>query len=151
MLSVVILVGFFVAERAAPEPLIDFTLLDIPVIRGGIAIGSLTGIVMFGLTTYVPPLVQGVEGGSPVDAGVAVAAMSIGWPIGSVLGGRFMLRFGTRRIVVIGSALAALGCVMATQLPTFTPLWYAMLSTGVSGFGKGHTSNVIMVSTHAVT
>ncbi len=147
VLSVVILVGFFVAERAAPEPLIDFTLLDIPVIRGGIAIGSLTGIVMFGLTTYVPPLVQGVEGGSPVDAGVAVAAMSIGWPIGSVLGGRFMLRFGTRRIVVIGSALAALGCVMATQLPTFTPLWYAMLSTGVCGFGMGLSSTVIMVST----
>ena len=95
------------------------------------------GVVMFGLTTYVPPLIQGVEGGSPVDAGAAVAAMSIGWPIGSMLGGRLMLRFGTRRIVVIGGFLAALGCAMVTQLPSFTPLWYAMISTGVCGFGMG--------------
>jgi MFS family permease len=105
------------------------------------------GVVMFGLTTYVPPLIQGVEGGSPVDAGAAVAAMSIGWPLGSLLGGRLMLRFGTRRIVVIGSFLAALGCAMVTQLPTFTPLWYAMVSTGVCGFGMGLGSTVIMVST----
>jgi len=146
-LSGVILVGFLVAERAAPEPLIDFTLLNIPVIRSGIAIGSLTGVVMFGLTTYIPPLVQGVEGGSPFEAGMAVAAMSMGWPIGSMLGGRLMLRFGSRRIVVIGSALAALGCVLATQLPSFTPLWYAMLATGVCGFGMGLASTVIMVST----
>ena len=147
VVSVLILVGFVVAERGAPEPLIDFSLLDIPVIRGGIAIGSLTGIVMFGLTTYVPPLVQGVEGGSPVDAGAAVAAMSIGWPIGSVLGGRLMLRFGTRRIVVIGCSLCALGCLLCTQLPVFTPLWFAMFSTGVCGFGMGLGSTVIMVST----
>jgi EmrB/QacA subfamily drug resistance transporter len=147
VLSFLILVAFVRAERRAVEPLIDFTLLDIPVIRGGILIGSLMGVVMFGLTTYVPPLIQGVEGGSPVDAGAAVAAMSIGWPIGSMLGGRLMLRFGTRRIVVIGSFLAALGCAMITQLPSFTPLWYAMISTGVCGFGMGLASTVIMVST----
>lgn len=147
VLSGLILVGFFVAERAAPEPLIDFTLLEIPVIRSGIAIGSLTGIVMFGLMTYVPPLVQGVEGGSPVDAGAAIAAMSIGWPIGSVLSGRLMLTFGTRRLVVIGGALAAIGCLMTTQLPTVTELWYAMLTTGLCGFGMGLGSTVIMVST----
>jgi EmrB/QacA subfamily drug resistance transporter len=147
ILSGLILLGFIVAERTAVEPLIDFSLLNIPVIRGGIAIGSLTGVVMYGLTTYVPPLVQGVEGGSPVDAGAAIAAMSIGWPIGSMLGGRLMLRFGTRRIVVIGSALAAVGCAMATQLPNITPLWYAMFTTGVCGFGMGLASTVIMVST----
>jgi EmrB/QacA subfamily drug resistance transporter len=145
--SIVILLGFLAVERRVPEPLIDFTLLEIPVIRGGILIGFLMGAVMFGLTTYVPPLVQGVEGGSPVDAGLAVAAMSIGWPIGSMLGGRLMLRFGTRRIVVIGSSLAAVGCAMCTQLPTVTPLSYAMLSTGVAGFGMGLASTTIMVST----
>lgn len=147
LVSLTTIVAFVVVERRVAEPLIDFTLLDIPVIRGGIAIGSLTGIVMYGITTYVPPLVQGVEGGSPVDAGAAVAAMSIGWPIGSVLGGRLMLRFGSRRIVVVGAALCALGCALATQLPVITPLWYVMFATGVAGFGMGLSSTVIMVST----
>ncbi len=147
LLSGLILVSFLIVERRVQEPLIDFTLLDIPVIRGGIAIGSLTGVVMFGLTTYVPPLVQGVEGGSPVDAGAAVAAMSIGWPIGSMLGGRLMLRFGTRRIVVIGGVLTAFGGALVTQLPAVGQLWYAMVATGVCGFGMGLASTVIMVST----
>jgi len=147
ILSGLILVGFLVAERAAAEPLIDFTLLDIPVIRAGIAIGSMLGVVMYGLTTYVPPLIQGVEGGTPVEAGAAVAAMSIGWPVGSVLGGRLMLRFGTRRIVIVGGFLAAVGCALVTQMPDITELWYAMLATGVTGFGMGLGSTVIMVST----
>ena len=102
---------------------------------------------MYGLTTYVPPLIQGVEGGSPVEAGAAVAAMSIGWPIGSMLGGRLMLRFGTRRIVVIGSALAAVGCAFVTQLTVVGGLWYAMFTTGLCGFGMGLAATTIMVST----
>jgi EmrB/QacA subfamily drug resistance transporter len=147
VVSLITLVGFVVAERRVPEPLIDFTLLEIPVIRGGIAVGTLTGIVMYGVTTYVPPLVQGVEGGSPVDAGAAVATMSIGWPIGSVLGGRLMLRLGTRRIVVVGAALTAVGAALVTQMPSITPLAFAMSATGLTGFGMGLASTVILVST----
>ena len=104
-LSILIILGFLSPNDTAKEPLIDFTLLNIPVIRCGLAIGALTGVVMYGLTTYVPPLIQGVDGGTPVEAGLAVSAMSIGWPIGSMLGGRLMLRYGTRRIVLIGSFL----------------------------------------------
>jgi EmrB/QacA subfamily drug resistance transporter len=69
---------FVLHERTAPEPLIDLALLQAPLVRAGIAIGTLSGVVMFGLTTYVPPMVQGVHAGTPIDAGVAVAAMSIG-------------------------------------------------------------------------
>jgi EmrB/QacA subfamily drug resistance transporter len=145
--SALILAAFVYAERRVVEPLIDFTLLKIPVIRGGIAIGVLTGVVMYGLTTYVPPLIQGVQGGSPVDAGAAVAAMSIGWPVGSVLGGRLMLRFGTRRIVVVGASLCAVGCALVTQMPAVGTLWFAMAATGLCGFGMGLGSTVIMVST----
>jgi len=147
VLAVLILGAFVRAERTAQEPLIDFALFKIPVIRGGIALGSLTGVVMFGLTTYIPPLIQGVGGGSPVDAVAAVAAMSIGWPVGSVLGGRLMLRFGARRIVLIGAFITALGGAMVTQLPNIAPLWYAMITTGTCGFGMGLSSTTIMVAT----
>ncbi|HVA86535.1 MAG TPA: MDR family MFS transporter [Candidatus Saccharimonadales bacterium] len=146
VLSLLIIIAFITAERAAAEPLIDFKLLTIPVISGGLAIGSLVGVAMYGLTTYVPPFVQGVEGGSPVEAGAAVAAMSIGWPIGSMLGGRLMLRYGTRRIVVIGSALSVVGLALVTQLPTVAQLWYSMVATGLAGFGMGLGATTIMVS-----
>jgi EmrB/QacA subfamily drug resistance transporter len=147
VMSLLTIAAFFVAERHAKEPLIDFTLMEIPVIRGGILIGSMMGVVMYGLTTYVPPLVQGVQGGTPVEAGAAVAAMSIGWPIGSMLGGRLMLTFGTRQIVVYGSAIALMGCAFVTQLANVGQLWYAMFATGLCGFGMGLASTTIMVST----
>jgi hypothetical protein len=75
-----LLVSFIVFERRIAEPLIDLGLLRVPVIAAGLVIGGLSGVVMFSLSTYVPPLVQGVMGGTALEAGVAVAAMSIGWP-----------------------------------------------------------------------
>ena len=147
LLGSLLLLRFFVMhERSVPEPLIDLTLLRIPVIGGGLAIGSLIGVGMFGLMTYVPPLVQGVQGGTAVEAGASVAAMSIGWPIGAMLGGRLMLRFGSRRIVLIGSFLLTAGLGLVTQLPAVAMLWYAMLATGITGFGMGLASTVLMVS-----
>ncbi len=87
--SLALLAAFVVFERRVPEPLIDLDLLHIPVIAAGLAIGGLSGVVMFSLSTYVPPLVQGVMGGTALQAGVAVAAMSIGWPSArSSAGGR---------------------------------------------------------------
>ncbi|MBM4408156.1 MAG: MFS transporter [Chloroflexi bacterium] len=144
--SVVLLVGFVVIERRAPEPLIDFRLLKVPVIRAGLAVGTLSGVVMFGLTTFVPPLVQGVHLGTPLEAGAAVAAMSIGWPIGSVIGGRLMLRYGSRNLVISGTALHIAGTALLTQAVAIPDLWVPMLSTGIAGFGMGIASTPIMVS-----
>lgn len=145
-LSLALLVGFLFIERRALEPLIDFGLLRVPVIRAGLAVGTLSGVVMFGLTTFVPPLVQGVHLGSPVQAGAAVAAMSIGWPIGSVIGGRLMLRYGSRNLVIGGTALHIVGTALLTQAIAIPELWVPMISTGIAGFGMGIASTPIMVA-----
>ena len=144
-LSVACLVAFIVIEPRAPEPLVDFELVRIPVMAVGLAVGTLAGVVMYGLTAYVPPMVQGVHGGTPVDAGVAVAAMSIGWPIGSVIGGRAMLRLGPRPVVVVGTAMLAVGTALLTRLAAIPALWFVMLATGVTGLGMGLSSTTILV------
>lgn len=145
-IALVTLLAFIRIERRAAEPLIDFGLLRVPVIRAGLAIGTLSGVVMFGLTTFVPPLVQGVRLGSPVEAGAAVAGLSIGWPIGSVIGGRLMLRYGSRNLVVGGTALHIVGTLLLTQALVNADMWVPMLSTVIAGFGMGIASTPIMVS-----
>jgi len=112
--SVALLITFVLFERRVAEPLIDLELLHVPVIGAGLAIGALSGVVMFSLSTYVPPLVQGVMGGTALQAGVAVAAMSIGWPIGSIVGGRALLRFGARPTVLVGMAMLVSGTAVVT-------------------------------------
>ena len=151
--AVALLVMFVVFERRIAEPLIDLGLLRVPVIGAGLAIGGLSGVVMFSLSTYVPPLVQGVMGGNALQAGVAVAAMSIGWPIGSIAGGRALLRFGARPTVLVGTSMLVLGTLVVTQ--AIRPgtlgggLLVAALGEAITGLGMGLSSTTILVMVQA--
>jgi EmrB/QacA subfamily drug resistance transporter len=148
-----LLVAFLLFERRIAEPLIDLDLLRVPVIGAGLAIGALSGVVMFSLSTYVPPLVQGVMGGTALQAGVAVAAMSIGWPVGSIVGGRALLRFGARPTVLVGTAMLVVGTVVVTQ--AIVPgtlgggLLVAALGEAIVGLGMGLSSTTILVMVQA--
>ena len=147
--ALALLVLFVAWERHVAEPLIDLTLLGVPVIRAGLAIGALSGIVMFSLSTYVPPLVQGVMGGNALQAGVAVAAMSIGWPVGSIVGGRALLRFGARPLVLFGTVMLVAGTLVVTQATRPGSLGggllVAALGEAITGLGMGFSATTILV------
>jgi EmrB/QacA subfamily drug resistance transporter len=151
--ALALLAVFVVFERRVAEPLIDLALLRIPVIAAGLAIGGLSGVVMFSLSTYVPPLVQGVLSGTALEAGVAVAAMSIGWPIGAIVGGRALLRFGARPTVLVGMAMLVAGTIVVTQ--AVRPgtleggLVVAALGEAITGLGMGLSSTTILVMVQA--
>ena len=148
-----LLVAFVAFERRIAEPLIDLGLLKVPIIAAGLAIGGLSGVVMFSLSTYVPPLVQGVMGGTALQAGVAVAAMSIGWPIGSVAGGRALLRWGARPVVLAGTSMLVIGTLVVTQATRPGSLEgglaIAALGEAITGLGMGLSSITILVMVQA--
>ena len=102
-------------SRLVPRFVSIWGFVGVLSLAAGLAIGTLAGVVMFGVTAYVPPLIQGVMGGSPLDAGVAVGAMSIGWPVGSIVSGRTMLRFGARPLVLTGAGMLVVGTLMLTR------------------------------------
>jgi len=131
--------------RAVEEPLVDLDLLQVPLIRAGLGIGTLAGIVMFGLTTFVPPLVQGVQGGTAVEAGAVVAAMSIGWPLGSIVAGRTLHRVGARPFVIAGSALILAGALATTQTTRLDSLAFATAACAVVGLGMGFSATVLLI------
>jgi len=151
--ALALLVAFVFIERRIAEPLIDLSLLAMPVIAAGLAIGALSGVVMFSLSTYVPPLVQGVMGGTALQAGVAVAAMSIGWPIGSIAGGRALLRFGARPTVLLGMAMLVVGTCVVTQATRPGDLTgglaVAALGEAITGLGMGLSATTILVMVQA--
>jgi EmrB/QacA subfamily drug resistance transporter len=144
--AAVLLVIFARSEAAAPEPLISRELLRRRIVAAGLAIGTLAGVVMYGLTAYVPPLIQGVMGGSPLDAGLVVGAMSVGWPVGSIISGRTMLRAGVRPIVLLGAALLLAGSLMLLEAGNIRSLWYIAAATGVTGLGMGLITTPTLVA-----
>lgn len=134
------------SEARAPRPIFSVRLLRRPIVGAGLAIGSLAGVVLFGLAAYLPPLVQGAHGGTPLAAGMAVGGMSIGWPIGSIVSGRAVLRQGVRPVVLIGTLCLIAGTVLLTQTVRITPVWYAAFAAAVTGLGMGLSSTPILVA-----
>lgn len=136
---------FVVIERRTAEPLVDLTLLSVPVIGLGLALNVLMGAMQFAATTYIPPYAQGVLGRSPLEAGIALGAMSIAWPIGSTTTGWFLLRIGYRRAVLAGAVAPVLGAVLLTSLTPSSPLILLIGASAVMGLGLGVTATPLLV------
>jgi MFS family permease len=88
-------------------------------------------------------------GGSPLDAGLVVGAMSVGWPVGSIVSGRTMLRFGARPIVLVGASLLVAGSLMLLEAGEIRSLWYTSAATGVTGLGMGLITTPTLVAIQA--
>jgi EmrB/QacA subfamily drug resistance transporter len=135
--AAVVLAVFVRVEWGSANPTVPLDLLRHRIIGPAIAVGAIAGTLMFGVTTYVPLWVQEVQGGSPYDAGVAVGAMSIGWPVMSAFAGWFMVRIGYPRLVVAGSvALLAGSLMLAFGSPDRGVVWTGAASL-VIGAGMG--------------
>ena len=137
VVAVVLLAAFLLVESRSVNPTVPLRLLRHRVIGPAILIASIAGTLMFGVTAYVPLWVQSVQGGSPYEAGVAVGAMSIGWPIMSSISGFLMVRAGYQRLVVAGSlALLAGSAMLAFGSAGLGPVWTGLASL-VIGAGMG--------------
>jgi EmrB/QacA subfamily drug resistance transporter len=143
--AVLLTILFFTIERRTPEPLVDFTLLNIPVIGLGLALTIVMGVIQFGATTFIPPFAQGVLGRTPVEAGLAIGAMSLAWPVGSASTGWFLIRIGLRRAVVAGSLAALAGALILTTLTSDASLAWLTLGAALLGLGMGVTNTPILV------
>ena len=131
------LAAFGLVEARSRRPLLPLDLLRNPVIGPAVLVGAIAGTVMFGVTAYVPLYVQQVLGGSPYAAGVAVGAMSIGWPVTSAIAGLILVRVGYQRLVLAGAvALVAGGLTLALAPATLGVLWMSAGSL-IIGCGMG--------------
>jgi EmrB/QacA subfamily drug resistance transporter len=146
MAAVALLWGFVRVERRVPEPIVDLSFLRHRLIRPGLVVQALGGLVLFGMTSFVPPMVQGVHGRSPLEAGAVVGTLTIGWPLGSLIGGRALIRWGSRGVVVSGAVLALAGLAIVTQLERFDPWWLGAAGPIVAGLGVGLMSVTVLVT-----
>ncbi|MFI8974384.1 MDR family MFS transporter [Nocardia asteroides] len=144
--SAAVLVVFGFAERRAANPILPLWIFTRRVVVAASAVSLLIGAIVLGLTSYVPTFAQGVLGTSATIAGLAVGALTIGWPITASQAGRFYLRLGFRATALIGSAIAILGC--AALLPIgqhASPLLLAG-TCFVIGAGMGLVANPTLIA-----
>lgn len=148
--AVALMVLFAHNQGTSAEPLISFELVRQPIVGAGLAILATAGVIMFGVMAYLPPIIQGVHGGTAVEAGVGVAAMSIGWPLAAIVASRAMLKYGSRPVVVAGTLMLVAGTAILTLSPRLEPLWYHAGGAAVVGVGMGLVWTALLVSIQSV-
>ena len=108
--------------------------------------GVILGVIMFGITTYVPLFVQGVKGGTATSAGVTLGPLLIAWPISSTLSGKVILRFGYRFTAVMGALFASIGMGMVTLFRVDTGLPFIVATMFIIGTGLGFMSTSFVIA-----
>ncbi len=143
-----VLVARSVQERVAKstEPLVPLGLLKVRTIAVGSVNRVLVGVVLLGQVSFVPPLLQGVLGGSPTQAGLALAATSVGWPIASHLSGRMLLDWGYRGVGLLGCVLLVIGFGALLLVRPETSLLVAAVIQLLIGAGFGFVVPVTLLS-----
>jgi MFS family permease len=144
-IAVAAVAGFVVQERRSPEPMISLDLWGRRPIAAVNASSLFAGMVMIGLTTFLPVFVQGVMGRPPLVAGFALSAMVLGWPIAGMLSPWFWKRFGVRNVLRAGAVLIPIGSLAFIFLRADTHPIVAGIGSAVVGFGMGLSSNSSIV------
>jgi EmrB/QacA subfamily drug resistance transporter len=146
ILCAVSLFWFVLQENRAAEPMMPFNIWKERSIFIANVTSLTTGIMLIGISSFLPAYVQGVMGKTPIIAGFTLTAMSIGWPIASTLSGRMLITMGYRMTSIIGGAFLIAGSLFfALMTANSGPLWAATGSFLV-GVGMGLTSTAFIVS-----
>lgn len=145
-LAAVLLIGFVLVERRAPEPMLPLWIFGRRVLNAAAGASFVVGVLMLGLSSFVPLYAQAVLGHGAVAAGMALAAMTIGWPIAATTSGRFYLSIGFRATMLMGSAFAVAGAMLLLTIDGDSSLLHLAAPCFVMGIGFGFVASPAVIA-----
>ncbi|WP_307292804.1 MFS transporter [Microbacterium natoriense] len=143
------LVAFGLVERRAAEPIVDLRLAARPLILTTTIVSLGIGALMTGVTSFAPAYLEGSIGIAPLLSGLAVAALTLGWPISAANAGRLYLRIGFRRTTLTGMGITTIAAIaLAAVSPWPNPFSVAGIAF-VLGFGLGWSAAPTLIAAQA--
>jgi EmrB/QacA subfamily drug resistance transporter len=143
-------VGFLLVERTAAEPVLPLWVFRRRILTAGNLVAVVIGVLLIGVSSYVPTYVQGVLGTGPLVAGLALAALTLGWPLTATLSGRLYMRIGFRSTSLLGSVLIVAGVLMCAALTAHSSVVTVAVDCFVLGAGLGLVSAPTLVAVQSV-
>lgn len=144
--GLVLLVVFLVVEQRADEPVLPLRLLSRRLLATTAAISVGVGVVLIGLTSYIPSFLEAILGVSPLQSGLTLALLTIGWPIAASQSGRIYLRHGFRFTALLGTVIVVVGCVALLVAAQDPSLWAVGGACLVVGLGMGLTASPTLIA-----
>jgi EmrB/QacA subfamily drug resistance transporter len=144
--AVLMLVVFGYVESRAAEPILPLWVFRRRVLVGANATSLCVGVILIGLTSYVPLYAQGVLGTGAVVAGFAVAALTLGWPLAASLSGQLYLRVGFRDTALFGTIFAIAGSGVLLSVGPDSSVWRIAFACWVIGLGMGFIASPVLIA-----
>jgi EmrB/QacA subfamily drug resistance transporter len=136
---------FIRLERRSAEPLIPLDLFHHRVVIVATAHGLFAGMMLFGSMIYLPLFVQAVIGTTATRAGEVLTPYILAWVVAAIAGGRLMLRFGYRPVVIAGMLLMLAGSFLLARVGVNTTRLDLALTVIPLGMGGGLTLASLMI------
>lgn len=124
-------------ERRAVEPMLPPWLWRRRHVALSCAATASAGMMVIGVSVYLPSWGQTVLGLSPIAAGFVLATMSITWPTASGVSAHVYMRIGFRNTALVGATVAVAAAAGLSLLRPESAAWQAALCTGLMGVGMG--------------
>lgn len=140
---------FVSVEQRAIDPVMPFALWKNPVILYANLVSLTTGVILIGVSSYLPTFVTGVMEQPAIIAGFTLTAMSIGWPIASSVAGHLLIRYGTFLVSFTGGLSLILGTSLFVMMDAGSGPWWAAMASFFVGVGMGLTSTSFIVTIQA--
>ncbi|MGH1526013.1 MDR family MFS transporter [Leifsonia sp. L25] len=145
-LGALLLVAFAFVERHAAEPVMPLWVFSRRLLVTTTLVSLGIGAILIGLTSYVPTYLEATVGAPPLVAGLAVAALTLGWPIAASISGRFYLRIGFRSTALLGTGIAIVGTIILAATSVHPSVLFVAVSCFVVGLGMGLVATPTLIA-----
>ncbi len=137
---------FVLVERRAAEPVLPPWVVSRRLLTTTALIAFGVGAVLLGLTSYVPTFLEGALSTSPILAGLALAALTLGWPISASQSGRLYLRIGFRTTGLIGISVSVVGTAVLALTASTPNVFLVAGSCFIIGLGLGLVATPTLIA-----
>ena len=135
--AAVFLPAFVLIESRTRAPMLDLSIFQNRLFSAAAAAAFINGLSRFALMFVFVFYFQGVQGNSPILAGVKLAPLAVGMLISSPLAGIWADRRGSRMMAVMGMLVTAVGLALMTTLQRDTGYLPAGAYMFIVGIGSG--------------
>ena len=147
--GVLLMILFGVVERRAAEPILPGWLFRSRLLNSTNLAALGVGVLLIGLTSFIPLYAQGVLHTTALVAGFALAALTLGWPLAASVAGRIYLKIGFRRTALIGAVVTMIGSALLTLLSSHSSVWQVAATCFVIGMGLGLVASPTLIAAQA--
>lgn len=132
-----LVIGFVAWERKVPNPLLPLGFFSQRVFNVSVGAVGVVYFALMGAMFFVPQFFQLVRGSTPLESGLGVLPLALGFLASSLLSTRVADATSSRATVVGGMLMVSAGLTLASFVQASTPGPEFSLTLGVVGLGLG--------------